>query len=48
MFRGKQPVPLDLHRVNLLEQQFQAIEFTVKLSLQMRWQGTAITRLEFF
>jgi hypothetical protein len=35
LLRGKQHVPLGLHRLDLLEQQFQPIEFTANLRLQV-------------
>ena len=47
LLRGKQRVPLCLHRLDLLEQQFEPIELTADLSLQMLWQGTTIARPQF-
>jgi hypothetical protein len=44
LLRGKQRVPLGLHHLDLLEQQFEPIELTADLSLQMLWQRTAIAR----
>ena len=44
LLRGKQRVPLGLHLLDLLEQQFEPIELTADLSLQMLWQWTAIAR----
>ena len=44
LLRGKQHVPLGLHRLDLLEQQFEPIELPADLSLEMLWQGTAIAR----
>ena len=44
LLRGEQRVPLGLHRLDLLKQQFEPIEFTADLSLEMLWQGTAIAR----
>jgi hypothetical protein len=46
LLRGKQHVPLGLHRLDLLEQQFQPIEFTENLRLQVIRQQAAIAGLE--
>ena len=46
LLRGKQRVPLGLHRLDLLEQQFEPIEFTADLGLEMRRQRTAIAGLQ--
>ena len=35
LLRGKQHIPLSFHRLDLLEQQFQPIEFTANLRLQV-------------
>src|SRR5258708_2443682 len=47
LLRGKQRVPLGLHHLDLLEQQFEPIELTADLSLQMLWQTTTIARPQF-
>ena len=44
--RGKQHVPLGLHRLDLLEQQFQPIELTANLRLQVIRQPATIAGLE--
>ena len=44
LLRGKQRISLGLHRLDLLEQQFEPIEFTADLGLEMRRQGTAVAR----
>src|SRR5665811_32037 len=44
--RGKQHVPLGLYRLDLLEQQFQPIEFTANLRLQVIRQPATIAGLE--
>ena len=44
--RGKQRVPLGLHRLDLLEQQFEPIEFAADLGLEMHRQRAAIARLQ--
>ena len=46
LLRGKQHVPLGLYRLDLLEQQFQPIEFTANLRLQVIRQQTTIAGLE--
>lgn len=46
MLRGKQHVPLDLHRLDLLEQQFQPIELTANLRLQVIRQQATIAELK--
>src|SRR5258708_15213133 len=46
LLRGKQRVPLCLHRLDLLEQQFEPIELTSDLSLQMLWQRPTIARAQ--
>ena len=47
-FRGKQSIPLGLHRLDLIEQQFKSIELTANLPLQMIRQRMPITGLELF
>ena len=46
LLRGKQHVPLGLHRLDLIEQQFQPIEFTANLRLQVIRQQATIAGLE--
>jgi hypothetical protein len=46
LLRGKQQVPLGLHRLDLLEQQFQSIEFTANLRLRVIRQQLTITGLQ--
>jgi hypothetical protein len=46
VLRGKQHVPFCLHRFDLLEQQFEPIELTASLRLQMIRQGTIIASPE--
>src|ERR1700756_90224 len=47
LLRGKQRLPFCLPRLDLLEQQFESIELTTDLSLQMVWQRTTIARPQF-
>ena len=44
MLRDKKRVPLTLHGLDLLEQEFHSIEFAADLSLKMGRQRTAIAR----
>jgi heme oxygenase len=46
LLRGKQHVPLGLHRLDLLEQQLQPIEFTANLRLQVIRQQATIAGLK--
>ena len=48
VFRGKQRIPLGLHCLDLLEQQFEPVEFAANLGLQMIRQRTTIAGLELF
>jgi hypothetical protein len=46
LFRVEQRVPLGLHSLDLLEQQFEPIEFSTHLGFEMLGQATAIASLE--
>jgi hypothetical protein len=46
LFCVEQRVPLGLHSLDLLEQQFEPIEFSTNLGFEMLRQATAIASLE--
>jgi hypothetical protein len=46
LFCVEQRVPLGLHSLDLLEQQFEPIEFSTHLGFEMLGQATAIASLE--
>ena len=46
LFCVEQRVPLGLHRLDLLEKQFEPIEFSTNLGFEMLGQATAIAGLE--
>ena len=46
LFCVEQRVPLGLHSLDLLEQQFEPIEFSTNLGFEMLGQATAIASLE--
>ena len=46
LLRQRAGVPLGLHRLDLLEQQFEPIEFTADLRLQVSRQQATIAGLE--
>src|SRR5947209_16844226 len=48
VFRGQQHIALGLHGFDLLEQQFEPVELTANLRLQMLRQRTAVAGLELF
>src|SRR5208283_3671651 len=47
LLRGEHRVSLDLRHLDLIEQQFQPIEFAADLGLEMRRQGAAVSRRQF-
>ena len=46
LFRVEQRVPLGLHSLDLLEKQFEPIEFSTNLGFEMLGQATAVASLE--